>query len=131
MPRHNPERLTPASIVTYVLDKSAQRKFSAQQNYIKKNSNNKKKTKKTAEQLKAKKESYERMHKRAEEGGERTELLRAKISDSWVRDDSYRKSVWQSNLRLIVVFGVLLLVVLVFAGLADLGEFIQSMKNAG
>ena len=83
------------------------------------------------EQLKAKKESYERMHQRAEEGGERTELLRAKISDSWVRDDAYRKSVWQSNLRLIVVFGVLLLVVLVFAGLADLGEFIQSMKNAG
>lgn len=83
------------------------------------------------EQLRAKKESFDRMHQRAEEGGERTELLRAKISDSWVRDDAYRKSVWQSNLRLIIVLGVLLLVVLVFAGLTDLGEFIENMKNAG
>lgn len=83
------------------------------------------------EQLQAKKESYERMHKRADEGGERTELLRAKISDTWVRDDAYRKSVWQSNVRLIIVLGVLLLVVLVFAGLADLGEFIEKTKNVG
>lgn len=83
------------------------------------------------QQLLAKKESYERLHKRAEENGERTELLRAKISDSWVRDDSYRKTVWQSNLRLILVLGVLLLVVLVFAGMNDLGEFIEKMKNAG
>ena len=81
------------------------------------------------EQLKAKRESYERLHKRADEGGERTDLLRARISDSWVRDDSYRKSIWQSNLRLLLVFGVLLVVVLVFAGLTDLGEFIEKMSN--
>jgi hypothetical protein len=81
------------------------------------------------EQLKAKRESYERMHKRADEGGERTDLLRARISDSWVRDDSYRKSIWQSNLRLLLVFGVLLVVILVFAGLTDLGEFIDKMNN--
>lgn len=83
------------------------------------------------QQLQAKKESYERMHKRAEENGERTELLRSKISDSWVRDDSYRKSVWQSNMRLLIILGVLLMVVLVFAGLTDLGEFIEKMKNVG
>lgn len=83
------------------------------------------------QQLEAKKEAYERMHKEAEENGERTSLLRAKISESWVRDDAYRKSIWQSNLRLILVLGVLLLVVLVFAGLADVGEFIEKMKNAG
>jgi hypothetical protein len=29
------------------------------------------------------------------------------------------------------VLGVLLLVVLVFAGLTDLGEFIENMKHAG
>lgn len=83
------------------------------------------------EQLKAKRESYERMHQRAEENGERTDLLRAKISDSWVRDDAYRKSMWQSNVRLLVVLGVLLVIVLVFAGLTDLGEYIEKMKKAG
>ena len=83
------------------------------------------------QQLQAKEEAYERMHKREEEKGERIEMLRARISDSWVRDDSYRKSIWQSNMRLVVIFGVLLLVVLVFAGLTDIGEFIEKLKNAG
>jgi hypothetical protein len=81
-------------------------------------------------QLEAKKKAYERMHKEAEEYGERSSMLRAKISESWVRDNAYRKSIWQSNLRLIMVLGVLLLVVMVFAGLADLGTFIEKMKNA-
>lgn len=83
------------------------------------------------QQLLAKKESYERMHQREEENGVRSEILRSKIADTWVRDASYRKSIWQSNLRLILILGVLLLVVLVFAGITDLGAFIEKMKNAG
>ena len=62
MPKRNPERLTPASIVTYVLDRQAQIRFSAHQKYIKKHPDYKKRTKKTAEQLKAKKIEYNKKY---------------------------------------------------------------------
>lgn len=81
-------------------------------------------------QLEKKKEAYERMHLKAEETGDRSLLLRSKIEDSWMRNESYKRSVWQANLRLLVVFGVLLLVVLVFAGMADLGDFLDKFKEA-
>jgi hypothetical protein len=80
------------------------------------------------EQLKSKQRAFDRMHQKEAEGG-RSEVLRAKISDSWVRNDEYRKTVWQSNLRLVLVLGVLLLVVLVFAGLSDMGEFLEKFKT--
>ena len=82
------------------------------------------------EQLKSKQRAYERMHQKEAEG-ERSAMLRAKISDSWVRNNDYRKSIWQSNLRLVLVLGVLLLVVLVFAGLSDIGEFLEKFKTGG
>lgn len=79
-------------------------------------------------QLKSKQRAYDRMHEQGENGS-RSEVLRAKISDSWVRNDDYRKSMWHSNLRLVLVLGVLLLVVLVFAGLGDIGEFLERLKT--
>jgi hypothetical protein len=79
-------------------------------------------------QLESKQRVYERMHE-SEAQGLRSEILRSKISDSWVRNDEYRKSVWNSNLRLVIILGVLLLVVLVFAGLGDIGEFLERLKT--
>lgn len=80
------------------------------------------------EQLKSKQRAYDRLHQKETEGS-RSEILRSKIADSWVRNDAYKKSVWNSNLRLIVILGVLLLIVLVFAGLSDIGEFLEKIKT--
>jgi hypothetical protein len=82
------------------------------------------------EQLKSKQRAYDRLHQKEAEGS-RSEILRSKISDSWVRNDEYRKSIWNANLRLVLVLGVLLLVVLVFAGLSDIGEFLEKFKTGG
>lgn len=79
-------------------------------------------------QLESKQRAYDRIHEKDEQGS-RSEILRAKISDSWVRNDEYRKSIWNSNLRLVVILGVLLLIILVFAGLSDIGEFLERLKT--
>jgi len=80
------------------------------------------------EQLKSKQRAYDRIHQNESEGS-RSEVLRAKIADSWVRNDDYKKSIWKSNMRLIVILGVLLVVVMVFAGMSDLGAFLERLKN--
>lgn len=80
-------------------------------------------------QLESKRLAYEKQHALAEKG-EHASLLRAKIADSWVRNDDYRRSIFNSNLRLLVILGVLLVVILAFAGMSDLGSFIERMKNA-
>jgi len=79
-------------------------------------------------QLESKRLAYEKQHELAAKG-EHASLLREKISGSWVRNDDYRRSIFNSNLRLLVILGVLLLVILTFAGMSDLGSFIERMKN--
>jgi hypothetical protein len=80
-------------------------------------------------QLESKRLAYEKHHVRKAQG-EHASLLRDKIADSWVRNDDYRKSMFNSNIRLLVILGVLLVAILAFIGMSDLGSFIEQMKNA-
>jgi hypothetical protein len=61
---------------------------------------------------------------------ERLESLKDRIADSWVRDDNYRKTIFQSNMRLLIVLGVILaLAYFLFVGLDIGGSYIEQFKT--
>lgn len=64
MPKLNPERLNPANVVTYVLDKPAMLRFHTHNTWVKKQENKPKKQKRTEKQ---KKESKKKSNKKYNE----------------------------------------------------------------
>jgi len=81
------------------------------------------------EKLRARMRKYEQEDERAETA-ERLELLKDRISDTWVRDDAYRKTILQSNVRLLIILGIILaLAFFFFEGLDIGGTYLEQFKS--
>ncbi len=83
------------------------------------------------EKLKARIEKYQR---ESDEGDrtseERLTDLRERISDNWVRGDEYKKSIFTSNIRLVIILAVILaLIFFVFNGLEIGGTYLDQLKS--
>mgnify|MGYP007011822719 CR=1 FL=1 len=81
------------------------------------------------ERLKARIEQFQKENE-ASTHDERLITLRDKISDNWIRGEEYKKSIVQSNLRIVIILAVILaLVFFVFNGLEIGGTYIEQLKS--
>jgi len=83
------------------------------------------------EKLKARIAKYER---ESNEGDlnkeERLSDLRERLSDNWVRGDEYKKSIFTSNIRLVIILAVILaLIFFIFNGLEIGGSYLEQLKS--
>lgn len=85
------------------------------------------------ERLKARIEKYQRENENDSNTLDekiRLEQLRDEISQNWVRGDEYKKSIFQSNIRLIIILAIILgLVYFIFSGLEIGGTYIEQLKT--
>jgi hypothetical protein len=81
------------------------------------------------EKLRARIRKFEN-EEQAMENAERLELFKDRIADSWVRDENYRKTIIQSNMRLLIILGVILaLAYFFFVGLDIGGTYLEQFKS--
>lgn len=56
--------------------------------------------------------------------------LRERISDNWVRGEEYKKSIFTSNIRLVIILAVILaLIFFVFNGLDIGGAYLDKLQS--